>query len=312
MGALTDGGESGESMGDKIAAGVKSAALGIAYVLDKLTSISLAFRKVTLEVSTAFDSAINRTAEEYVTGLKEGEHSAYEIMQEARNAMRRAQGLIVNPNLGDNNFEQNLANLKDAGSEREASIEALRKEIERLAQAPTNADAVNKFFDDVKEKSDEAANARIFNKTGGGSLPFITRWVEQFQKGKEAASALKNPLEIFNESLERNAMFFQLGALNADQYARATARAVDELERANNVAPNRRAAALNRGGVEAQNAVNAFDADRRNDARRQNPQERVAQILADANLILEQQKVLQQQIVEALKAQKKPLIAQVP
>lgn len=321
VGAMTEGGASGEKMGDQIAAGIKSAALGIAHVLDKLTSLSLKFKQTMLEIKVISERGSQELAERIVQngdttfGFENVGGKRRRLVKEARDvesAARRAEGLIVNPNLGEGDAAQNLANLRDMGKAAQVDLAAVRKELEDLANAPTNADAVNRFFDTVKTKSDEVAKQRIFDKTGGGSLPLINRWLEQFQKGTELASSLKNPLEVFNESLDRNQKLFFTGAINADVYARATGRAVDELERANNLQPVRRAAALDRNSSAAVNAQNQFDAERKADRQRLDPQERIAQILADAKLIQDAQRILQEGILAAIKGQAKVVEAKVP
>ena len=160
--------------------------------------------------------------------------------------------------------------------------------------------AVNGFFERIRVRAQEAGRDVNNLRNAMGAVPAAARHMRAFQDGLRVFQEHQSPLQTFEETMRRITQLLQEGAIGQDTFARATARAVNELERAHQLSDLQSPTALRRESAEARSAVVRAERDIRT---RETPQARVERILEQARLIEQQQLEIQRQIARELQQQ---------
>lgn len=185
------------------------------------------------------------------------------------------------------------------GDALKSEIGASVKDINKDLKSAWPHEQVDKFFDSIINGASTAAEKMKLMKNANGSVPFIGKGAKLFEEGLNVFNKVKTPLQTFQDEMKKLNSLLSIGAVSWDTYARASAEAVANLEKAHQLTEIKLPNAATRGSAEAQSAINR--AERENDLRlRESPQERIRRILEETKDIERRKLELQQRIAEAL------------
>lgn len=159
--------------------------------------------------------------------------------------------------------------LSDTGKE-------IAKELKEEWNAPSQVDAVNNFFANVRNKAEGAAKATEKLKSAGGSVAIASRNAQLFAAGVKTIEEVQTPLEKFTSTMSSLDRQLQAGAISWDTYARAAYKAVQELEKAHELNQLNAPAAATRFSAEARSAE--VRGEREREIQRESPQQRLERI----------------------------------
>jgi hypothetical protein len=270
--------KSAPSIVDAVSTGVEYLAKGIAHVIDQLQKWRSVFKNLAVTGGEAIVTLVQ--------GIQKLLEAAAELPDE----------------LGGDKFRQALENSESNLEDFQRKINAL--DISAIGDRyANNTGAVDEFFKRLRDGANKAA-ADLDKNKNRLTLAAINPNKALFDKAASIIEEGRKPIEVFHERLEQLDVMLDKGALTWDQYARAVARAVGELEKANNMQSTARAPGLNKDTVAAQSAINQFELRTRNEERREKPEERLQRVMEEgnriANLQLEQERKIAQAVQDEL------------
>lgn len=147
----------------------------------------------------------------------------------------------------------------------------------------------------------DTAAASKAAKDGFGAVAAAARKSELFRQGLQVFEESKGPMAAFEERMGKLEALLKDGAISFDTYARAAAKAVAELERANQLSDLRLPTGLVRGTSAAVSGITKSQ--RETDLKlRESPQDRVRRVLEESRELQKRQLEQQRKIADALRA----------
>ncbi len=177
-----------------------------------------------------------------------------------------------------------------AGAAKE-TVNSLTQEALAAWDNSNYTEKVDAFFDNIVSGADAAGKAMesMNTKLANGALPIAQRFKKLFGGQANAViQEVQTPLEKYQQKLAQIKAMFAANAISADQFARATAKAVEELDKAHGLSEVKLPGGLKRESSEAMSAINQQDAFL-NLKLRETPQQRIERIQQQSLEIEKQQ-----------------------
>jgi hypothetical protein len=202
--------------------------------------------------------------------------------------------------LGGKKFQEAADSVKGFADDAKSGMMGTVHEIdELLAKKPLGADW-EEWFDKLGAAAENAGKRMNDKKGAGGALAELAKRAKLFQDAANVFNANKTPLRSFADEMDHLNSLLSAGALKWDVFTRASAKALENLERAHQLNELHLPSAAVRGTAAAASAVVQAENFRKNRLA-ETPQQRVERILEQSRQIEEKQLEYQKQIAEALK-----------
>jgi hypothetical protein len=264
---------------------------------DATQMVTDGFKWVSKAVAFTIDAAY-KLKKPFLEAATTGAEMANTILDAIKKVLEVASEV---PGIGDQ-FKGALDTVKSAQGDLSTAIDHMKDELGKPLPPSAEA-AVENFFNEIDKKAKQAAENFKKIRNAGGAVPMANNQADFFKQGLDVFNQAKSPLQTFQDELNKLNQLLAKGAISWDTYAKATANAVMNLDKALQTASVASPGALVKGSSAARSAIVKAQLKAERDS--MSPQERIARLLKEAKEIEQKQLEYAKQVADALKQMQK-------